>query len=334
MLSERDIEAAHPDAFDFVFGNLPSAKRADFNRHLTGCGYCRAVVDEYSEIGGIIRQLPPHVEPPAEVEDRIVDAMVAALAERRAEPDAVDQDATRVYPIPQPSAVPETHLHPRPQLQPPAERETQLRPPAGRETQLQPPAGRETRFDPSTADQPAPAEAQPQDRPLVTGLPVWRRPRARLAAIAALAAAVIIAALVVITNLGGGRLTPAQATAAVTLHATTAAKLMGDGAATGRATAHQAGPSWTFQMAVHGLKMLSGNDVYECWWVGPGSTKADPQLVSGGTFIVDDSGSASVTMTTGIDPRQFSTMEVTAESPGTGALRGVVLLIGQTVSGP
>jgi hypothetical protein len=252
--------------------------------------------------------------------------MVAALAERRAElraelraepepqSDAVDQDATRVYPIPKPSAVPETHLHPRPQLQPPVERET--------------------RFDPSMADQPAPAEAQPQDRPLVTRLPVWRRPRARLAAIAALAAAVIIAALAVITNPGGGRLTPAQATAAVTLHATTAAKLMGDGAATGRATAHQAGPSWTFQMTVHGLKMLSGYDVYECWWVGPGSTKADPQLVSGGTFVVDHSGSASVTMTTGIDPRQFRTMEVTAESPGTGALRGVVLLIGQTVSGP
>ena len=29
MLSERDIEAAHPDAFDFVFGNLPAAKRAE-----------------------------------------------------------------------------------------------------------------------------------------------------------------------------------------------------------------------------------------------------------------------------------------------------------------
>ena len=35
MLSERDIEQAHPEAFDFVFGNLPSAKRAEFNRHLS-----------------------------------------------------------------------------------------------------------------------------------------------------------------------------------------------------------------------------------------------------------------------------------------------------------
>ena len=75
MLSERDIDAAHPDALDFVFGNLAAAKRADFNRHLIGCRYCQAVVDEYSEIGGIIQQLPPHVDPPAELEDRIVAAM-------------------------------------------------------------------------------------------------------------------------------------------------------------------------------------------------------------------------------------------------------------------
>ena len=41
MLTERDIELAHPDAFDFAFGNLPSAKRAEFNRHLGGCSHCQ-----------------------------------------------------------------------------------------------------------------------------------------------------------------------------------------------------------------------------------------------------------------------------------------------------
>ena len=56
MLSERDIELAHPDAFDFVWGNLPSAKRAEFNRHLSSCRHCQAVIDEYSEIGQIIQQ--------------------------------------------------------------------------------------------------------------------------------------------------------------------------------------------------------------------------------------------------------------------------------------
>jgi hypothetical protein len=312
MLSEREIDAAHPDAFDFVFGNLPSGKRADFNRHLTGCHYCQAVVEEYSEIGGLIKQLPPHVEPPAGLQDRIVGAMAAVLAGQRAEPepqsDAADQGATRVYPIPpQPPAVPETRLHPRPQPQPPAEREN--------------------RFYPSTAGQPAPAEDEPQAPPPVTHLPVWRRYRGRLAAAVAAAAAVITGAIAIpLSLLGSG-----GPTVAIPLAATTAAKLLGDGAATGRATAHQAGPSWTFQMTVHGLKVLPGNDVYQCWWVGPGSTKTHPQLVSGGTFVVDNSGSTTVTMTTGIDPRQFRTMEVTAESPGTGALQGVVLLSGQTL---
>ena len=58
MLSEQDIEQARPEAFNFVFGNLPPAKRAEFNRHLAGCRHCQAVIEEYSEIGGIIQQLP------------------------------------------------------------------------------------------------------------------------------------------------------------------------------------------------------------------------------------------------------------------------------------
>jgi Anti-sigma-K factor rskA, C-terminal len=308
MLSERDIEAAHPDAFDFVWGNLPSAKRADFNRHLIGCHYCQTIVDEYSEIGQIIQKLPPHVDPPADLEDRTVAAMVAALADRRAstdrQPDAEDQAATRVYPRPQdqPSAEPETRVHPRPPNQAPAA---------------------------EPADQPAPAELRP--RPLVTRLPVWRRHPRRLVAVLAVAAALIIAAAVVVPRHHGGQNTPAQATVVVPLHATAAAKLIGDGAATGQATAHQAGPSWTFDMTVHGLKVLPGNNVYECWWAATGSTKAHPQLVSGGTFVVDNSGSTTVTMTTGVDPRDFRTMEITAESPGTGALQGAVLLTGQSL---
>ena len=164
MLSERDIEAAHPDAFDFVFGNLPAAKRAGFNRHLIGCRYCQAVVEEYSEIGGIIKQLPPHVEPPADLEDRIVAAMVTAHAEQRpslsAEPGAEDQGATRVYPAPEVhhSAEPETQALPILQLRPPAEDKSRVRP--------------------SPAGEPAPVETV--RRPTVTPLPVWRRHRARL----------------------------------------------------------------------------------------------------------------------------------------------------------
>ena len=106
--------------------------------------------------------------------------------------------------------------------------------------------------------------------------------------------------------------TPA-ATVVIPLHATTAAKVFGDGAATGQATARQAGASWTFVLSVHGLKVLPGNDIYECWWVTPGHTRL---LATGGSFVVGNSGSTTVTMTTGVDPtQQFRQMEITAETP-------------------
>jgi hypothetical protein len=310
MLSERDIEAAHPDAFDFVWGNLPAAKHAEFNRHLSGCRYCQGVVQEYSEIGQIVTLLPPHVEPPADLEDRTVAAMVAALAEEQAEADrpagTEDRAAPRVSPVPKGhhAAEPQTRVQPIPHLRPPAEDETKGPPaPIG-----QPPAG-------------------PAARPTVIRLPVWRRHRGRFAAIAAVAAAIIAAAIVVPLSLGQG---PAGVTVAIPLHATTAAKVFGAGAASGQATARQAGESWTFDLSVHGLKPLPGNEVYVCWWAAPGSTKAHPVLATGGSFVVGDSGSATLTMTTGVDPRDFRTMEITVESPGDGALHGPVLLTGQT----
>ena len=60
----------------------------------------------------------------------------------------------------------------------------------------------------------------------------------------------------------------------------------------------------------------------------PSSTRS---LTTGGSFVVGNSGSATLTMTTGVDPRQFRTMEITAEPPGNGALHGAVLLTGQTL---
>ena len=290
MLSERDIEAAHPDAFDFVFGNLPSAKRADFNRHLTGCRYCQAVVEEYSEIGGIIQQLPPHVEPPAELEDRIVGAMVAALAGQRAEPEpqsgAEDQGATRPYPIPgrQPPAEPETQVQPRPQPGPPPE---------------------------------------PQARPVVTRLPVWRRNRGRLAAVAVAAAAAITGAIAIpLSLLGSG-----TATVAIPLAATTAAKVSGFGAATGHATARQdASGSWNITLTVHHLKNFGDAKWYQCWYV----SGQHRQVASAGTFLVPDSGSGTFSMTSAVDPHDFSTMEITIGPPNnTGSLSGTVILSGQ-----
>lgn len=299
MLSERDVELIHPEAFDFVFGNLPRDKRAEFNRHLTGCRYCQGVVDEYSDIGQVVKSLPPHVEPSADLEDRTVAAMVAALAGERAKAERLsdpgEQPATQVHLIPavQPPAEDETRVQPRPQLQPPAE---------------------------------------PQARAMVIQLPVWRRHQGRLAAVVAAAAAIVTAAIVIPLSLGGGRVTPAQATAVITLHATPAAKIFGVGTATARATARQAGESWTFDLTVHGLKLLPGLEFYECWWAAPGSSQLHPLLATGGSFVVGKSGSATITMTTGVDPtQQFRTMEITAEQPGNGTQLGQVLLTGKTL---
>ncbi len=229
MLSDRDIELTHPEAFDFVFGNLPRDKRAEFNRHLGGCRHCRGVVDEYASIGSIIKNLPPHVEPSADLEDRTVAAMVAALAGQRGKPvprsnseSAEDEAATRAYPIPEVPASP--------------------------------------------VSQPAPAE--PQAGPTVTHLAGWRRYRGRLAAVVAAAAAIITAAIVLPPSLGRGPITPAEASVVIGLHATAAGKLHGYGAATGRATARQdASGSWTISLTVAHLKSSGDGQLYECWYV-------------------------------------------------------------------
>jgi hypothetical protein len=313
MLSERDIELSHPEAFDFIFGNLPASRRANFNRHLSDCLYCQGVINEYSEIGGIIQGLPPHAEPPADLEDRTVAAMIAALAEQRANvgqgsPDA--EAATRISRVPgrlQP-AEPETRVMPRPQFQPQAKDAT--RPP------------------PSPASQPT---AETPSRPVVTPLPVWRRHPRRLPAIAAAAAAILIAAIIIPFSLGGGRATLAQAAVRIPLRATAAAEVFGVSGATAQATARQADQSWTFELSVRGLKPLPSNEFYECWWAARGSSKLHPVLATGGSFVVGPSGSTTVTMTTGVDPHQFPTMEITVERTGNGTSSETVLLSGQAL---
>ena len=86
---------------------------------------------------------------------------------------------------------------------------------------------------------------------MVTRLPPWRRYPGRLSAVVAVAAAIIAAAIVLPLSFGGGRITPARATAVIPLYVTTAARLDGYGAATGRATARQdASGSWTISLTV------------------------------------------------------------------------------------
>ena len=308
MPSERDIELAHGDAFDFVWGNLRAARRADFNRHLGGCRYCQAVVEEYSEIGRIVKNLPPHVEPPADLEHRTVSAMVAALARQGVVADgrfgAADRAAARI------------HLFP--QREPPAEDKTWLRPPPAGQL---PSAGPRT-AGPPTAGPPTaePEAAEPQARATVTRLPAWRRYRRRLAAGAAVAAAIIAAAVIVPLSHGGGL--PAEA---VTF------KLVpppGSGrAAWGVAMARPDGSgSWEITLTVHHLKDFDYGRWYQCWWVG-----RDGRLVeSAGTFLVPYSGTGTFSMTSAPDPSDFPAMQIRLQLPSQdGAIRGPVVLSGE-----
>ena len=236
--------------------------------------------------------------------------MVAALAEQRAKTgrraDAEDRAATRAYPIPEARpAEPETQVQPRPHVQPRAEDDTGLRP--------------------SSSDQPTPAGTHA--RPMVTRLPAWRRYRGRLAAVVAVAAAIITAAIVIPLSVGGGRITPAQATVVIPLHATAAAKVSGYGTATGRATAHHdASGSWDITLTVHDLKNFGDSQWYECWYVSP----QHRQVATAGTFLVPDSGSGTFSMTSAVDPHDFPTMEITIGPPSKdGSLAGTVILSGQ-----
>ena len=163
---------------------------------------------------------------------------------------------------------------------------------------------------------------------MVARLPAWRRYRGRLTAVVAVAAAIIAAAIVVPLSLGGGRITPAPATAVIPLHATTAARLDGFGAATGRATGRQdASGSWAISLTVAHLKSFGDIQWYSCWYVS-----RNGQVASAGTFQVRDSGSWTFPMTSAADPRDFRTMEITLGPPSkNGGRAGPVILSGQTL---
>ena len=231
--------------------------------------------------------------------------MVAALAEQRATTDRrADTRESPPGPIRSPSA------------QPPAEPETEIQP----SPPLRPRAGDNTGLRPSPAGQPAPIE--PQARPEVTPLPIWRRYPRRLAAAFAVAAAIIAAAIVIPFSLGRGGLAEA-----VTFHMTTPPGSTQTASGTAVARPDASG-SWTITLTVRHLRPSGDSLWYECWYVGADKA-GHPQVASAGTFLVPDGGSGTFSMTSAADPRQFKTMQIRLEQPGaTGAIQGPVVLTG------
>jgi anti-sigma factor RsiW len=99
--------------------------------------------------------------------------------------------------------------------------------------------------------------------------------------------------------------------------------------ATGKAVAHHTASGWSISMTVSHLKPLRAGQFYECWYASRGNTRAQPDLITAGTFTVGANGNATVQMWSAADPRQFPTMEITEESSGDAAQHGQVILSGR-----
>ena len=303
MLSERDIELAHPEAFDFVFGNLPAAKRAEFNRHLSGCRYCQAVVDEYSEIGRIIKNLPPHVEPPADLEDRTVAAMVAAT--RRAEGRAPSAARTpRTRPPPGPTRFPSASLRPSPRPRSSRFPSSGLRPRTRPSLANRPPTSRQPA--PSRhggqADGHSPAGVAAPPRP-----PGRCRRRRRC-------------------DHHRRHRRPAQPSAEAGhpgRHGRHPASCHHGGQGERLRSSHRAsdGPSGCLRQLGYHLDRASPQELRGCEVVRMLVRQHQTgQVASAGTFLVPDSGSGTFSMTSAVDPHDFSTMEITIRPPTKTAL--------------
>ena len=151
---------------------------------------------------------------------------------------------------------------------------------------------------PPAAD--APTSSAGESSATVTPLALWRRHRGRLTSLwVAAAAAVVILAVIVIFRPGRGHGPPGKPVVTA-LHATNEAKTWHVPRATGKATARQAGESWTYVLTVQGLRPLPDDQFYECWYAR--RSNGHLKLVSGGTFVMGKQGSTTVPMMTGVDP--------------------------------
>jgi anti-sigma factor RsiW len=287
----------HPDAAGWALGALDPDDAAAFETHLHDCAGCQATVAEFEEMALALKSAAPAVEPPPDLESRTLAAVQLAVMEAKGETTAKAPQPTVMM------AVPKQEV---PTVASVRQAVTGAKAPDG---SAEPPPSRMSRWWHWH----------------------WNFPVFSLAAALGAAAA---AAVVVLANIGQGA-APALVigtgpTVSTPLAATTLAKTMHVGGATGQATARQVGESWTYELRVHGLRPLPGDGFYECWWSGAGGSLSHPKLVSGGTFVVGQSGSATLTMTTGVDPRQFRGMKITIEQPGSGKLLGPAVLAGRS----
>jgi hypothetical protein len=152
----------------------------------------------------------------------------------------------------------------------------------------------------------------------------WRRGNLNLRVLAAsAAAAVVVAGSGIGFALSQGAPAPGYSLA-----------LHHEPGATGSAQAVEttASAGWSIQMTVADLKPLPSDEFYECLYAGPGNRPGHPELIPGGSFNVDASGSASVRMWTAANPDKFPTMEIAIERVGSLDQQGTVVLTGAVPS--
>jgi Anti-sigma-K factor rskA len=304
------IDLAHPEAADWLLGTLEPAAAAEFGDHLAGCGDCQTAVAELGHVGRVLQQLPPAAEPSPDLAARIVDSVLAAAAGDRTEVHLPRLPAALLAPRPRPQAPPAQRPLPPPEL-------ASLYHPS--------PGTRHRRAPAARNDTPAPAAgaARPARRQRRAG-------RYAIAAAAAAAAAVgLAAAIAFLPGLAGTTSAEAPVIGGGTIGAAVLIVLHpAAGTASGQATAWHLPGGWSVRLQVRGLGQLAPGQYYACWYAGSGNKSRHPVLISAGTFSVGPSGSADVSMWTAADPRQFRTMEITAESPGDASQHGRVILSG------
>jgi len=305
------IDLAHPEAADWLLGTLEPAAAAEFGDHLAGCGDCRTAVAELGHVGRVLQQLPPAVEPPPDLAARIVDSVLAAAAGDRTEVHLPRLPAALLAPRPRPQAPPAQRPLPPPELA------SLYHPSPGTRHRRAPAAGNGT---------PAPAAgaARPARRQRRAG-------RYAIAAAAAAAAAVgLAAAIAFLPGLAGTTSAEAPVIGGGTIGAAVLIVLhpAAGTTASGQATAWHLVGGWSVRLQVRGLGQLAPGQYYACWYARSGNKSRHPVLISAGTFSVGPSGSADVSMWTAADPRQFRTMEITAESPGDASQHSRVILSG------
>ncbi len=306
MPAEGQVDLAHPEAADWVLGTLEPAESEEFQRHLTSCDHCQLAVAEFGHIGRILQHLPPAVEPPPDLEARTIASVLAAAAGDRTETQAATEPGAPAQATQIPLAPPElaslyrASPDTRRQLIPVAEHD-----------------------EPAVAEHDEPAVAEDDDpvgaTAKVTRSPRWRRHFGWYAIAGAIVAA-IVAAVVFLLGLSGS--TSANAPVVISLHSTSGA------AASGGATAQYLPGGWSIQLSVHGLRQLAQGEFYECWLALAGNKPGYPILISAGTFSIGRSGSASMSMWSAADPRQFRTMEITIGTVGDAGQHGRVILSG------